>query len=168
VSPDATNEKLVPVDATPVTASVNVTVHCTLAEFVGDACARRIETTFGAVASTVHEKLVAELLVVPETARTWKTWRPSASPLKVVELGRVVPQRPNDPPSSEHSKLVIGWLSVYVNDAERELERSGGDEVIVGAASVGAPKPTVAHTASAATSATTAKTLLTAPSSSKR
>jgi hypothetical protein len=65
---------------------------------------------------------------------------------------------------------MIGWLSVYVNDAERELERSGGDEVIVGAASVGAPKPTVAHAASAATSATTmtTETFVTAPSSSGR
>jgi len=39
--------------STPVTLSLNVTVHCTLAAFVGDAPTRAIETTVGTVLSIV-------------------------------------------------------------------------------------------------------------------
>jgi hypothetical protein len=100
------------VEATPVTLSEKVTVHCTADAFVGDAPTRPIETTVGALVSTVQEYDVGSLVDEPETARTWNVCGASDNPLYDFELGRAVPQFVNGPPSSEHSKRVIACESV--------------------------------------------------------
>jgi hypothetical protein len=48
-------------------------------------------------------------------------------------LGRVVPQSENPPPSSWHWNFVTACESVYVNDAEVDVEGFAGELEIVGA-----------------------------------
>jgi hypothetical protein len=51
---------------TPVTLLLNVTIHWTIAAFVGLVPARAIDVTVGGVVSIVHVKFVVELVWLPD------------------------------------------------------------------------------------------------------
>jgi hypothetical protein len=75
-------------------------------------------------------------------------------------LGRVVPQSENPAPSNWHWNFVIAWESVYVKDADWELEGFDGPTEIVGAGGGEAACEIAVTTAETARTPSTARSVV--------